>query len=213
MTTYKEYVMDFDKFMYINESKFNEMMSGDDENTEMESDDEYSEEMMEGIDTNYEKEVIELTESFLSDIEMDFATLNESEILESINLIPIIDTLLENLTDGTVLESVIDTLESYESLYEATEPNKKANLLGKVKNFASNLWGKFKAWMAASKAQISKIKDSAKKKMAEKDLNNKAKAKMSDIKSKIANAKTSVMGKIKNIVSKKKGPNRQAATA
>jgi hypothetical protein len=165
--------------------------------------------MLAELNEAYEAEVTELAESFLTDIEADFAELNEAEAVDNMHLIPVIDTLLENLTDGDVLESVVGTLESYEELYEAEAVNandKKKNLLGKVKNFAKNLWDKFKSWMKAANEKIGKMKDKAKQKLAKADLKNKAKARMKNIKEKIAKSKKGVMSKIKGLISKKKKP-------
>lgn len=207
----KEYVMDFDKFLVFNEAKKTETEEGTEKGTEEgEGEEETDDEIMEAVDAltdAYEANVLEMTEAFLDDMEADFVTINESEASDIIGLMPVMETLLDNTTDGDVLESVIATLDSYEELYEAESPvdkAKKKDVLGKVKGFAKKLWNTFKEWFAAAKAKIGKMAKGAKKKFAEADLKNKAKAKKKLIGEKIKKSKNKVAGIVKNLFKKKK---------
>jgi len=153
----EQHIMDFDTFVSenYNSSESNDILIAED--------------FFSDINEQYELDVIGLVENFSDEIAHDLATLNESEQGEMEDILPLVETLLDNPCDIDVIETVMEELDEFDKLDEVKNLFKKKTkkpkgILGKVKAFATELWEKLKKWIETIKAKISKEKNPKKKK-------------------------------------------------
>jgi len=106
---YKEYVMDFENY-------FNESIS-DEYDNELVEDFEYDEEIQ-AIDEEYDNDILDLITEFVEDIEYELSNVNESELINYVDLLPLIETAIHGVSNPEMLKSVIESIDQYEEIYE-----------------------------------------------------------------------------------------------